>query len=216
MSSVFPTAVAATRWLKTACCCSRYRSLAFFYTTAEMIKQCAHALQTPQHPLTVLNSPPPLFVVPGVTVAQRVQGDQDGESSVVGGVLQMHLTAVLACLFHRCRSITVSVPYSWHPAPVLVSYRNAPYRQRSVMLASRPVGLPCSLTSGAVSVSCCYRPLPSISFPAQLPWRTTCVSYRQCPIMLAYRTVMPFCAVGFVYHQHPVQLASYSVSVRYH
>ncbi|CAN0422641.1 unnamed protein product, partial [Ectocarpus sp. 12 AP-2014] len=36
----------------------------------------------------------------GVTVAQRVQGDQDGESSVVGGVLQMHLAAVLSRLFH--------------------------------------------------------------------------------------------------------------------
>eukprot|EP00752_Nemacystus_decipiens_P012313 g10918.t1 len=41
----------------------------------------------------------------GVTVAQRVQGDQDGESSVVGGVLQMHLGAVLSRLFHRNRVV---------------------------------------------------------------------------------------------------------------
>ncbi|CAN0177470.1 unnamed protein product, partial [Ectocarpus sp. 13 AM-2016] len=41
----------------------------------------------------------------GVTVAQRVQGDQDGESSVVGGVLQMHLAAVLSRLFHRNRVV---------------------------------------------------------------------------------------------------------------
>ncbi|CAN0251295.1 unnamed protein product, partial [Ectocarpus sp. 4 AP-2014] len=41
-----------------------------------------------------------LCSVSGVTVAQRVQGDQDGESSVVGGVLQMHLAAILSRLFH--------------------------------------------------------------------------------------------------------------------
>lgn len=46
-----------------------------------------------------------LCSVSGVTVAQRVQGDQDGESSVVGGVLQMHLAAVLSRLFLRCTNI---------------------------------------------------------------------------------------------------------------
>ncbi|CAM9497984.1 unnamed protein product, partial [Ectocarpus sp. 12 AP-2014] len=41
----------------------------------------------------------------GVTVAQRVQGDQDGESSVAGEVLQMHLAVVLSRLFHRNRAV---------------------------------------------------------------------------------------------------------------
>ncbi|CAN0123669.1 unnamed protein product [Discosporangium mesarthrocarpum] len=37
----------------------------------------------------------------GVSIAQRVQGDQDAESSVVGGVLQMHVGGILSRLFHR-------------------------------------------------------------------------------------------------------------------
>lgn len=43
-------------------------------------------------------------------VKRQVQGDQDGESSVVGGVLQMHLNAVLGLLFDQVselRSATI-------------------------------------------------------------------------------------------------------------
>lgn len=37
----------------------------------------------------------------GVSVAQRVRGDQDSESSVVGGVLQLHVPAVRRLLYNR-------------------------------------------------------------------------------------------------------------------
>ncbi|KAG5186542.1 sister chromatid cohesion C-terminus-domain-containing protein [Tribonema minus] len=37
----------------------------------------------------------------GISVAQRVRGDQDSESSVVGGVLQLHVPAVRRLLYHE-------------------------------------------------------------------------------------------------------------------
>lgn len=82
------------------------RSLAF-YKRRLLCVFCFLFTITPPPP------PPPLprfacilfrgdgFSPSGVTTAQRVQGDQDAESSVVGGVLQMHLDAVLSHLFHR-------------------------------------------------------------------------------------------------------------------
>jgi hypothetical protein len=41
----------------------------------------------------------------GVTVVARVRGDQDAESSAVGGVLQLHLPAIQRLLFHSTTGV---------------------------------------------------------------------------------------------------------------
>jgi hypothetical protein len=41
----------------------------------------------------------------GVTVVARVRGDQDAESSAVGGVLQLHLPAIQRLLLHTTTGV---------------------------------------------------------------------------------------------------------------
>ncbi|CAM9784024.1 unnamed protein product, partial [Chrysoparadoxa australica] len=45
------------------------------------------------------------MAVAGVSIAARVQGDQDAESSVAGGVAQLHVEHILLCLFHEWEDI---------------------------------------------------------------------------------------------------------------
>lgn len=80
----------------------------------------------------------------GISVAERVRGDQDSESSVVGGVMQLHMPAIRKLLYHS--SVDVR-----HAALALLS---AMMRQASALNTPCCVGAPVHLRVRYAAAAC--------------------------------------------------------------